>query len=406
MNLDTSSTVAPVPPHVPAELVFDFDLYDPPGAREDFHASWKSFQDGRPDMVWTPRNGGHWIAMRGKLIYEIFADHEHFSSKVIIVPRERGEEIKVLPTTLDPPEHGPYRKLLNAGLTAKVVRNLESDIRKLVVDTIEGFRDHGQCEFVTEFAEILPVNIFMRMVDLPVGDALMLKQWVDAILRPESAGSAAEMITRFRNYLRPYVLARQNAPGDDLLSRLITGDIEGRRPSETESIELCTQVMMGGLDTVISFLGFIFLFLARNPGHRRQLVEDPGLIHSAVEEFLRRFAIVQNGRIVRGDYHFHGVSLKEGDMVIIPGVLHSVDEREYDDPLAVNFHRPLSATHSTFGNGVHRCPGSMLARSELKIALAEWLVRIPEFRINPADSLQMCGGIVATVQRLPLLWDV
>lgn len=405
MSAYAAASDVTIPIHVPRDLVFDFDLYDPPGANEDFHKSWKTFQDGRPDMIWTPRNGGHWIAMRGKLIHEIFADYEHFSSKVIIVPRERGDEIKVLPTTLDPPAHRPYRALLNAGLSPASVRAIEPDIRRLVGGAITTFLDRGHCEFVKEFAEILPINIFMRMVDLPVEDAPTLKGWVDAILRPEHPGSAAEMMGRFAEYLRPYVVARRDSPGIDLISQIVSGQVRGSPLSVTEALELCTQIMLGGLDTVISFLGFIFLFLARHPGHQKMLRDDSSLIVPAVEEFLRRFAIVQNGRILVSDFEFYGVTMKAGDIVIIPGVLHSVDEREHDDPLTVDFQR-ASTLHSTFGNGVHKCPGAMLARSEMRIALEEWLRRVPEFEVDPARAVVMHGGIVATVSELPLRWSL
>src|ERR1700756_4306893 len=170
MDAQRTEVARMVPAHVPPELVVDFDLYDPPGADKDFHASWKALQDRAPDIVWTTANGGHWIALRGQQIQEIFADYEHFSSKVIIVPRERGDQIKVLPTTLDPPAHRPYRALLNAGLSPRVVRDLEPEIRALVVRSIDSFAGRGHCEFIAEYAEVLPISIFMQLVDLPVED--------------------------------------------------------------------------------------------------------------------------------------------------------------------------------------------------------------------------------------------
>jgi camphor 5-monooxygenase len=394
-----------VPAHVPLDLVVDFDLYDPPGADSDFHGAWKALQDRAPDIVWTTANGGHWIALRGKQIHKIFADYEHFSSRVIIVPRERGDKIKVKPTTLDPPVHGPYRALLNAGLSQKAVREMEPEIRALVVKTIESFYARGQCEFISEFAEILPISIFMRMVNLPVDDVRFLKPWADQINRPDGSMEPDEVMRRFADYLRPFVRARHDKPGADLLSQIVTGLVNGAPLAEGDAIELCTQVLIGGMDTVVSFMGFMMIFLARNPAHRRQLLEEPGLIRPAVDEFLRRFPIVQNGRLVVSDYEFSGVTMKAGDVVIMPGVLHGLDEREYANPLAVDFHRKKGA-HSTFGNGAHHCPGATLARAELRITLEEWLARIPNFQIMPGQQPVTQGGIVGCVQKLPLQWDV
>lgn len=397
--------VAPgVPPHVPAHLVVDIDLYNLEGATEDFHAAWKRVQERSPDMVWTTANGGHWIALRGKLIHEIFADYEHFSSRTIIVPRERGDQIKVLPTTLDPPAHRPYRALLNSWLSPAAVRRLEPDIRRLIVDTIEGLRGKGRCDFITEFAEVLPIRIFMRMVKLPLEDAPKLKGWTDALLRPDAPNSAEEIMGFFADYLRPYLDERRRNPGDDVISYLVTTPVNGQPLTEAQSIEITSQIMMGGLDTVISSLGFMMAFLAKSPAHRRQLNEQPELMPGAVEELLRRFPIVQNGRMVRDDYDFHGFQLRAGDMVVMPGVLHGLDEREHPDPLKVDFQRS-SAGHSTFGNGAHRCPGSTLARTEISMAIGEWLRRIPEFELDPDDRIRMHGGCVGTVNRLPLRWD-
>ena len=395
---------AQIPPHVPSELVVDFDLYDPPGAQDDFHSSWKALQDSAPDIVWSTANGGHWIALRGQLIHEIFADYKHFSSKVIIVPRERGDQIKVLPTTLDPPRHRPYRALLNAGLSPRAVRDLEPEIRELVAGTIDRFADKGRCEFIADFAEVLPITVFMRLVNLPVVDALALKPWADQINRPDGSIEPSAVMAHFADYLRPHIRARRERPGDDLLSQIVNGEVNGALLPEDQAIELCTQVLIGGMDTVVSFLGFMMIFLARNPDHRRQLLDEPKLIPAAVEEFLRRFAIVQNGRIVIADYDFGGVTMKEGDIVIMPGVLHGLDERVHPDPLVVDFRRGRGA-HSTFGAGAHHCPGAMLARSELRITLEEWLTRIPDFRVPADDKPVMQGGIVGCVLRLPLEWD-
>ena len=88
---------------------------------------------------------------------------------------------------------------------------------------------------------------------------------------------------------------------------------------------------------------------------------------------------------------YKGVAMRAGDQIIMPTTLHGVDDRKFDDPLKVDFARP-TPIHSTFGNGAHRCPGSLLARTELKIFLEEWLKRIPDFRIKPGDDAAGEGG--------------
>jgi cytochrome P450 len=151
-------------------------------------------------------------------------------------------------------------------------------------------------------------------------------------------------------------------------------------------------------------MSFSANFLAGSPQHRQQLLERPELIPKAVDELLRRFPVVNQGRLVAKDIEIKGAPLKAGDMVLMPTTLHGLDDRVFPDPLEVEFERP-TPIHSTFGNGPHRCPGSNLGRTELKIFLQEWLPRIPDFRHDPNGKVGMSSGVNATVYRLPLVWD-
>ena len=102
---------AAIPAHVPSERVFDFDIYNPPGAEQDFHLALKRLHDeGYPDIFWSPYNGGHWIAIRGEDIYKIFADYEHFSSTTLTVPKSKAPPVPLYPIFADPPQHTMYRR--------------------------------------------------------------------------------------------------------------------------------------------------------------------------------------------------------------------------------------------------------------------------------------------------------
>jgi cytochrome P450 len=150
-------------------------------------------------------------------------------------------------------------------------------------------------------------------------------------------------------------------------------------------------------------MAFVACFLAMNPGHRRQLVDDPALIPQAVEELLRRHSIPTIGRVVTQDLTLGGVTLKAGDRVMLSACLHGLDERAWPDPLAVDFRRDVQ-NHMAFGRGVHKCPGANLTRAELKVFLEEWLARIPDFGLKPGDPPVGAAGAVAGMLRLPLVW--
>ncbi|HZR38449.1 MAG TPA: cytochrome P450, partial [Nevskia sp.] len=282
------------------------------------------------------------------------------------------------------------------------IRKMEDEVRELSVRLIEGFKPNGGCEFVGEFAQHLPIGIFMSMVNLPESDRLPLLHLVDQVINPGER-SKQEIFAELFRYVAAKVGERRQAPGDDLISKVSTSSIDGKPISVEDAIAVCTLVLIGGLDTVASTLGFVAHFLARHPEHRRQLIEKPQLIQGAVDEFLRRFAVTNPGRIVARDHEYKGVRMKEGDMVMLPSFLHGLDDRHYDNPAEVRFDRPVKP-NSAFGNGDHRCPGSNLARVELKVFLQEWLPRIPDFRIAEGQKPGVRAGINGSFYYLPLTW--
>lgn len=394
-----------IPAHVPSELVVDFNVYAPPGAEVDFQAAWRALQDQAPDwadLVWTTQNGGHWIPVRAAALQAIFADPERFSSKYAQVPKERGMEYTAKPQTLDPPLHRPFRALLNPYVSPKHVKLMEPFIRATAIELIEEVKPQGRCDFMTAYSNELPIRVFMKLVDLPMRDAKMLKLWSDQIPRPVDM-TIADIYAKFSAYLEPYFAERRARPGDDMISGLINGVIDGEPIAEEDALDLVTQVLFGGLDTVAALLGFVMLFLARHPQHRQPLVDDPELIPAAVNELIRRFPIAVAGRVVRDDTDFNGIAMKAGEMVSMGTMVHGLDDRAFDDAMAVDYQRP-HRTNCTFGHGIHQCPGQFLARTELRITLEEWLARIPEFELDPERDLTMIGGAVGLITALPLRW--
>jgi camphor 5-monooxygenase len=395
------------PAHVSPQQVVDFDIYQPMLAGMDLHESWRALQEsGAPDVVWTPRNGGHWMVLRGRLITKVLLDYQTFSSRVIFVPKEpAGEAYRAVPITLDPPHHRPVRSLLNEDLSPKKIKSREDSIRAMAVQMIESFRMKGRCDFVRDFAEQMPLRIFMQMVDLPFSDAPRLKYLADQYTRPEPGVSYEDVGREFMQYLQPIILARRGKDGTDMLSHLINGMIEGRELTDEEAGNLCVQILVAGLDTVVNAMSFIMLFLARSPESRQALTADLGRLSASLQELLRRFSMVTVAREITRDLEFEGAHLKRGEMMVVPTLLHGLDSRENPDPMTVDFTR-RSVNHSIFGGGIHTCAGAHLAKTEIRVMLEEWLTRIPDFRVADAAEIQFVGGIVASVKPFSLVWDV
>lgn len=398
----------PTPPaHVSSSQVVDFDIYQPMLKGMDLHESWHALQEsGAPDIVWTPKNGGHWMVLRGKLISKVLQDYRTFSSRVIFVPKEpAGEAYRAVPITLDPPAHRPVRSLLNEDLSPNKIKSREDSIRAMAVEMIESFRMKGRCNFVHDFAEQMPLRIFMQMVELPFADAPKLKRLADQYTRPEPDVSYDDVARGFTEYLQPLIGDRRSKNGNDMLSHLINGSIEGRPLTDEETVNLCVQVLVAGLDTVVNAMSFIMLFLARSPESRRILTADLARLPISLQELLRRFSMVTVAREITHDLEFEGVHLKRGEMMVVPTLLHGLDSRENADPMKVDFNR-RSVGHSIFGGGIHTCAGAHLAKAEIRIMLEEWLTRIPDFKVADESEIGFVGGIVASVKPFSIAWDV
>jgi cytochrome P450 len=405
MSSAQTAIQVPVPAHVPPELVFDFDVYNPPGADIDFHGALKRLHDENyPDIFWSTANGGHWVAIRGEDIHKIFADYQNFSSHSLTVPASSAPPFPLFPIFADPPEHGLYRALLNPSFSPKAVAALETRARALAIQLVEDLRPRGRCDFVIDFAQHLPIEVFMSIVDVPATDRHDLLEWAEGMVRPKKPEDVHVTIQKIFAYAAAKIAARRAEPGDDLISKFTRAEVDGRPLTDQEIIGMVSLVLVGGVDTVVTAMSFAALFLARSPAHRKQLVDNPALIPKAVDELLRRFPIVNQGRCVARDLVYKNIPFKTGDMILLPTTLHGLDERAFPNPLEVNFNRP-TPMHSTFGNGPHRCPGSNLGRTEIKVFLEEWLKRIPDFYLQPGEKISMRSGVNGTVYGLPLAWE-
>lgn len=402
---DIDGTIDP-PAHVPPGLIYDFDMYDIPGAADDVQLAYRAVQQAAPDIFWTPRNGGHWVATRAEDILAMQRDFAHFSHRRIVLPRMPEGTPRQIPLEMDPPEHPHYRRPLMQALVPRVVATLEDKVRAVAVAAIDRLVPAGGCEFIEDFAKVLPIQVFLDLVDLPQDDRAYLLTLAEDAVRGRDAETRGAAHHAVGAYLQRWVTARRETPGDDLLSRIVTVDIKGERISHEEAIAYASLVLFGGLDTVASMLGFVARFLADHPGHRRQLVarlDDGAFLNNAIEELIRRHGLANTARYITCDFDYQGVPFREGDMILPPNLLVGLDERHVDDPLTVDFLRE-KPVHAVFGNGPHVCPGAVLARREVRIFLEEWLRRIPDFTVRPGTKPVLATGMVNGVLKLELCW--
>lgn len=405
MQIDQTATLSR-PDHVPAELVHEFNLYDVPGSAEDVQAAYAAIQQAAPDIFWTPHNGGHWVATRGEDIIAMQRDYQHFSHRHIVLPPMPEGTPRQIPLEMDPPEHARYRRPLMQALMPAIVAELESTVANVAIEAIEKVLPQGECEFIEDFAKVLPIHVFLELVNLPIGDKHVLLPLAEDSVRGRDAETRLRAHQAMGGYLLDKVRARRENPGEDLLSKLVNVDLGGQRISEEEAVTYATLVLFGGLDTVAGMIGFIARFLALNPDHRRELVEridDDAFVKQAIEELVRRHGLANTARVIAEDFDYKGIAFRAGDRILPANLFVGMDDRLNDNPLVVDFHRE-KPVHAAFGNGPHACPGAVLARREIKVFLQEWLRRIPDFRIRPGTTPVLATGMVNGVLRLDLVW--
>jgi cytochrome P450 len=391
-----------IPAHVDPSLVVDFDFWRPGPPGSDPFLAWIALH-GKPPLVWTPRNGGHWVVTRGEDVPKILADHERFSSRRAFIGMENAP--RAVPLEMDPPEHGPLRKLLLPAFSPRSVKRWAEEAQHLAVELIEGFRPARRCEFVRDFASQLPIIVFLKIVDLPLEHRGMLLDWVGTAIRASETEARTRARESMNAYMEELVESRLRKPGEDILSQALHADLgDGRRMSHELAMGTARTLLGGGLDTVASTMGWIALFLAENPAHRHLLAEEPRRIPRAIDELMRRFSIANIARVVKQDMEYEGARLRANEQVLMGTCIHGLDPSCFPDPLRVDFDRRDAHKHSTLSHGIHRCIGAPLALQEIRIFIEEWLQRIGDFEVDPETPPVKVSGIAHALAQLGLRW--
>jgi cytochrome P450 len=292
---------------------------------------------------------------------------------------------------------------MNPVFAPKRLKLVEADIQTTARRLVDSALAKGQSEFISDFAEVFPVTIFLSLMGLPHDHTSQFLAWEHGILHTPDLETRIESTRAVRDYLATLVRDRRKRPADDLISFVIASDVAGRPVTDQEATSMCLLLFMAGLDTVTAALGFIFKHLAEHPGHQQQLRDDPSLIPGAIEELLRAYPLAVGNRVITRDVEFHGVTMKAGERISMPTMLAGRDANTFAQPDVVEFRRE-GASHITFAAGPHRCLGSHLARRELKCALEEWLNRAPPFRVKSGETPRAHASAVFGVDYLPLTW--
>jgi len=255
-----------------------------------------------------------------------------------------------------------------------------------------------------EFARVFPGVIFMQLMGLPLDMKEQFFDWEEKFFHEGTPEAQQQVGLEIARYLDKLIAEKRRNPADDMVSLLVSAEVDGKPIDDMIIQDFCFLLYIAGLDTVNGGLGHTFKWLAENPVEQQRLRENPDLIPEALEEILRVHSWINLSRVLSRDYEFHGVQMKAGERVIVLSSLASYDEKQFENPFEVDLTREVNP-HMVFGGGAHRCAGSHLARRELRVAITEWLRRIPQFEITPGDTAPYFINGLLSLQKLPMSWD-
>jgi cytochrome P450 len=283
----------------------------------------------------------------------------------------------------DEPDHTRIRSLVQKAFLRTTVEQWTDSIQRLVHSLLEAGLRRGEMDFMWDFAVPLPVLVISEIVGIPAEDRERVKQWCDDFALVATnfyANISEEQLRRgwhstmaFRTYLAAQVEERHRSARDDLLSSLVHAEEEGHRLTLDELLANVLLLLNAGNETTTNLLGNGLVALLRHPQELRRLRDDPSLMPTAIEEFLRYDSPVQfMGRIVPADVSCGGKQFRGGDLVLAVLAAANRDPSSFPDPDRLDITRQPNH-HLAFGHGHHYCAGAPLARLEGHIALTTLL---------------------------------
>jgi cytochrome P450 len=375
------------------------------------NSPWAAYEKLRavaPGVFWSPKSmdgDGSWFVTSYELCREVLQQHKRFTTTMDFAPGiNNAWPRRLIPLELDPPDHQQYRSLLTPLFAPAAIDRLDAGILATATELIDNVIDDGRCDFMSQFASVLPSTVFIQLLGLDPSERDRCTAWVEAFLRGGTAEERQQVGVDIQELLVGHIEAKRADPGPDLVSELTLATVKGELIDDEYIQDICFLLFLAGLDTVSSGLGHIFRYLGEHEEKRQELRERPELIPEAIEELLRWNSFVNVSRTVRIDTELGGVPVKKGEHIHVILVLADRDDSVFDSPQDVDFER-VDNPHLAFSAGVHRCVGSHLARRELRVAIEQWLRRVPDFHVPAGAQIKYSPYAHFTIEQLPLEWS-
>jgi cholest-4-en-3-one 26-monooxygenase len=412
--MDTESTATHHPRPASAVSGADFDLLSPdtyvPGVP---HAAFKTLRNTAP-VAWQkdPETEGFWAITKHADVVTVSRDPKTFSSHrrtamLMELPPDSLAETQLFMINTDPPRHTKLRALVNKGFTPRMVARLEPHIRDITNAVIDAVAAKGRCDFVTEMAAELPLQVIAEMMGVPVEDRRALFSWSNRMIGQDDPEYATSEDEAKRASLEVYMYANQLAaerrrkPGDDLMSVLLHAEVDGEKLTEMEFDVFFVLLMIAGNETTRNLISGGMLALIEHPEQHARLLNTPSLINTAVDEMLRWVSpVMAFRRTATRDTEIRGQKIREGDKLLLFYPSANRDEEVFPEADRFDVGRTPN-DHLAFGIGEHFCLGSNLARLEIRVMFEELLRRLPDIELaGPVARLR--SNFINGIKHMPV----
>ena len=344
---------------------------------------------------------GSWFLTRYADAVAVYRDPKTFSSdkKSEFGPKYGATPLYEHHTTSlvfnDPPLHTRVRRAILGALSQRHVAAMEDGLVALVEQLLERMAARRDVDLIDDFAAAIPVEIIGNLLQVPHSDRAPLRGWslailgaLEPVLTTARADAGNRAVTEMLAYLRTLVDARRAHPGNpetDVLTRLIEGEEDGERLTETELLHQCIFLLNAGHETTTNLIGNALHALCEWSDQKGTLIDacdDPERMRIAVEEFLRFESSNQLGnRITTRDAEVGGVALPARSRITMCIGAANRDPAQFAEPDRLDIARDPNR-HIAFGFGIHTCAGMNLARLEARVALARFLNRFPDYALT------------------------
>ncbi len=353
----------------------NFETYDPfdPSVQEDPYPIYAKLRDHAP-AYWA-HSANTWVLSRYDDVSAALADTETFSSAKGIFPMPPGidQSTLFLPMLImtDPPRHTQLRALVSRAFTPRRVATMETAIKRTAEDLLEQVPDRPW-DFVAELAGPLPAIVIAELLGIPVDDRDQFRAWSATLVQANPLSGARDGIaaaTSIYQYFAGFLAERRNVPGNDLISDLVSAEIDGERLSDEDVLGFCLLLLVAGHETTTNLLTNSVVILRDRPQDRERMARDPAVLSSAIEELLRYDSPVQGlSRTLTRGITLHGEKLRRGQTVLLLFGSANRDEQAFAQADEFKIDRE-PGRQVALGRGAHFCLGAALARMETRIAL-------------------------------------